>query len=172
MDEAPSPNVEPFPYALRMLRLSRLIAALWLGSAVFLMVAASAAFGAAPDASVAADVVGAMLARWHYLALLAPLALLAIEWRRARLLVTGLLFVGILFAATEAMVDIRIRGIRAHVGVPISMLPRESPTRRNFGMLHGVSSMLLLLQAFVAAGVVIAIEPAIDPITEPTIEKL
>ena len=64
--------------------LQRLIAALWLGSAFFLMLSASAAFRAAGNTSIAADVVGSMLTRWHYIALAAPLALFALELRRAR----------------------------------------------------------------------------------------
>jgi hypothetical protein len=135
--------------------LARLIAGLWLGSAFFLMLAASAAFRAAPNASAAADVVGAMLARWHYIALAAPLALFALELRHARKLVLIVLFVGILLAAAQAFVDVRIRTIRNSSVTPISELSREDPVRRRFGALHGVSMLLLLLQA-VSAAVVVA----------------
>lgn len=135
----------------------RLIAALWFGSAFFLIaVAAPAAFQAAPNPTAAADVVGAMLTRWHYLSLLAPIVLLALEWRRARSLVLGLLLAAIVMAAAQALTDVRIRAIRASSYTAISDLPRTDPVRRKFGMLHGVSSMLLLLQGIAALGVVAA----------------
>lgn len=131
--------------------LARLIHALWLGSGAFLIVvAAPAAFRAAPNAGAAADVVGAMLSRWHYIGLAAPLVLLALEWRRARIAVLVILFAAIVLAAGQAMVDLRIRALRAKTPVPISELPREDSLRRQFGRLHGVSSLLLVGQVICA----------------------
>ena len=118
------------------------------------MLAASAAFRAAPTATAAADVVGAMLARWHYIALAAPLALFALELRGARKFVLIVLFAGILLAAAQAFVDVRIRTIRNSSVTPISELSQEDPVRKQFGALHGVSMLLLLLQAITAAVVV------------------
>jgi len=126
----------------------------WLGSAVFLMIAASAAFRAAPNPTTAADVVGALLARWHYIALGAPLILFALELRHVRRLVLVVLFAGILLAAAQAFVDLRIRSIRRMSLTPISELHRQDPIRRRFGMLHGVSMLLLVLQTVAAATVV------------------
>jgi hypothetical protein len=137
-------------------RLQRLISALWFGSAVFLMLAASAAFRAAGHPTVAADVVGSMLTRWHYIALAAPLALFVMELRHARRLMVVLLFTALMLAAAQSFVDLRIRSIRAVSPVPISDLDRADPVRRRFGMLHGVSMMLLALQAIAAGVVVIA----------------
>ncbi len=131
-----------------------MIGALWLGSAVFLMLAASAAFKAAPNPTAAADVVGAMLARWHYIALASPLLLFAMELRNVRRIVLLLLFVGVLLASSQAFVDLRIRQIRWSSPVAISSLPTTHPTRRTFGALHGVSMSLLVLQAIAAAVVV------------------
>ena len=139
--------------------IARFIHAIWLGSGVFLILAAQAAFRAAPNSTVAADVVGAMLARWHYIALMAPLALLALEWRRARSAVLIVIFVGVVLAAAQAMVDLRIRTIRQSSVIPMSELSREDPLRRRFGRLHGVSMLLLLLQV-VAAGVALGIDTA------------
>jgi hypothetical protein len=141
-----------------MLAISRLLGALWLGSAVFLMLAASAAFRSSPNSTVAADVVGAMLNRWHYIALAAPLALFAFELRHARKLVLAVLFAAIVIAAAQAFVDLRIRSIRMTSAVAMSELPKSDPIRRRFGALHGVSMMLLLLQAVAAAIVVAAPE--------------
>lgn len=122
------------------------------------MLAASAAFRAAPNPTAAADVVGAMLARWHYIALAAPLALFALELRGARKVVLVVLFVAILLAAAQAFVDVRIRTIRNTSLTPISELSREDPVRKKFGALHGVSMLLLLLQAIAAAVVVMTPE--------------
>jgi len=99
-----------------------------------------------------------MLGAWHYLALLAPIALLVIEWRRARSGVIVLVFAGVLFAAVEVAIDLQIRAIRNNSLVPISSLTRQSPLRRKFGMLHGVSSLLLIAQVIVGAAATVAIE--------------
>jgi hypothetical protein len=139
-----------------------LIAAIWLGSAVFLMLAASAAFRAAPDATSAADVVGAMLTRWHYIALAAPLVLFALELRRVRRFVLVVLFGALLLAAAQVFVDLQIRAIRGASIIPVSSLDDNDPVRRRFGALHGASMMLLLMQALAAAIVVVSGEKKIE----------
>jgi MbtH protein len=144
----------------------RLIAALWFGSAVFLMLAASAAFRAAGNPTVAADVVGSMLTRWHYIALAAPLLLFALELRRLRPALLILLFTAILLAATQSFVDLRIRTMRTRSPVAISSLDRDHPTRRTFGMLHGWSMLLLAAQALAAAITVIARTKEDRPMSE------
>lgn len=40
--------------------------------------------------------------------------------------------------------------------VAISALPRESPVRRRFGLLHGISTLLLVAQVVVAGAEIIA----------------
>lgn len=135
--------------------LVRLLASLWLGSGAFLIaVAAPAAFRASDGPVNAANVVGAMLDRWHYVALALPLALLLLTVRRSRHTLTVVLFLAVVFAAAQTGVDLRIRSMRSASAVPISSLPRQHQVRRTFGMLHGVSSLLLLLQV-AAAGVVV-----------------
>jgi hypothetical protein len=138
-------------YASGVKAIPRLIAALWLGAGAFILLSAAAVFRAAGTPTVAADVVGALLGHWHYIALGAPVLLLAFEWRRARASIIALLFAGVLFAATQIVVDLRIRGIRAESSTPISSLDRNDPVRRRFGVYHGVSSILLLLQVVTAA---------------------
>ena len=118
------------------------------------MLAASAAFRAAPNPTAAADVVGAMLARWHYIALAAPLLLFALTLRHARRFVLVVLFLALLLAAGQAFVDLRIRAIRTASPVSISLLDRNDPVRKRFGALHGASMGLLLLQAICAVVVV------------------
>ena len=99
-----------------------------------------------------------MLGGWHYIALLAPIALLVIEWRRARGGVIALVFAGVVFAAAEVAIDLRIREIRNASIVPISALSRSDPVRRRFGMYHGVSSLLLLAQVVAGAAATVVIE--------------
>jgi hypothetical protein len=133
------------------------------------MLAASAAFRAAPNATVAADVVGVMLARWHYIALAAPIALFFIELARLRRLVIVVAFASLLLAATQSVVDLRIREIRFNSPIPISSLDATNPVRRRFGALHGMSMLLLLAQTLAAAIVVMAGEKRIteEPVPKP-----
>ena len=145
--------------------IARFVHSIWLGSGVFLILAAQAAFRAAPNSTVAADVVGAMLGRWHYIALAAPIALLALEWRRARSAVLIVIFAGVVLAAAQAMVDLRIRSIRASSAIPMSELSRQDPLRRQFGRLHGFSMLLLLMQV-IAAGVALGIDSV--PVRPPS----
>ncbi|HEV7488685.1 MAG TPA: hypothetical protein VGQ65_23675 [Thermoanaerobaculia bacterium] len=154
---APEPVViEPVPKAPRRssLAITRLIQATWLGSGVFLLLTASAAFNAASNTTDAANVVGAVLVRWHYIALLAPLALMFLEWRRSRPIMLMILFVAVLLASFQGLIDTRIRMIRGSSPVPISSLSSDDPLRRQFGMLHGMSSLLLIGQVIAAAAVV------------------
>ena len=120
------------------------------------MLAASAAFRSAPNPTAAADVVGAMLSRWHYIALAGPLTLFALELRHARRWVLIVIFAALVVAAAQAFVDMKIRAIRASSPVSISELDRSDPVRKRFGALHGVSMMLLVVQAVAAVAVVAA----------------
>jgi len=154
---APEPVViEPLPQPpLRSsLAITRLIQAMWLGSGVFLILTASAAFNAASNTTDAANVVGAVLVRWHYIALLAPLVLMFLEWRRSRPIMLMILFVAVLLASFQGLIDTRIRMIRGSSPVPISSLSSDDPLRRQFGMLHGMSSLLLIGQVIASAVVV------------------
>ena len=130
----------------------RVLGGLWLGSGAFILIVAPAVFAAAGTPTSAANVVGAILSRWHYISLLAPVLLLLMEWRRARGRIVAVLFTGVLLAATQAMIDVRIRQIRASSPVPISSLASTDPVRRRFGAFHGVSSLLLVAQVLAAAG--------------------
>lgn len=133
------------------LAITRLIQAVWLGSGVFLTLTAAAAFSAAGNTTDAANVVGAILMRWHYIALLAPLLLLFLEWRRSRPVMLVLLFIAILLASFQALLDTRIRVMRAESIVPITSLSHDDPVRRQFGLLHGASTLFLLGQVLAAA---------------------
>jgi hypothetical protein len=139
------------------LALVRLLETMWLGGAIFLVtVAAPAAFKAAGGPSAAADVVGVMLNRWHYIALVIPVLLLLLNLRAGRPLVVALLTVVIFFAALQGMVDLRARSIRLSSAVPVSSLEPDHPVRRQFGRLHGMSMMLLAAQILGGIGIVAA----------------
>jgi hypothetical protein len=145
----------PRPAPKRAGMITRLIQAIWFGSGVFLMLSAAAAFSGASNTTDAANVVGAILTRWHYIALLAPLLLMFLEWRRSRPVMLVILFIAVLFASFQALLDTRIRIIRAESFVPISSLSQDDPVRRQFGLLHGMSTIFLIGQV-IAAGVAVA----------------
>ena len=149
-----------------------LLAALWVGSGAFLIaVAAPAAFRFAGDRTAAANIVGAMLTRWHYIAIAVPVILLILELRRgARTLPVLLLSLALLFAAGQAGADLRIRSIRLGSPVPISDLSSTDPVRRQFGMLLGVSSMLMLLQTLLGGGWILASERSVSRGARLTVE--
>ncbi len=136
--------------------ISFLVYSLWLGGGLFLaFIAAPAAFRAAPNPSIAADVVGRMMDKWHYIALLAPLVLLIGEWRTSRLARTRIVLIlsaALFLASAQSFVDLRIRAMRFDSIIPISELPEKNYTRREFGRLHGISMTLMLLQILAAAG--------------------
>ena len=140
----------------RPLRLLRsLVFAIWIGSGVFLAaVAAPAAFRLAPNRTVAADLVGAMLSKWHYIAVLSPILLLLFEWYVRRLSSTTLvvtLSIASILGAAQVGADLRARSLRINSPVPISSLAPHDPVRKQFGMLHGISTLLMLAQIVTAA---------------------
>jgi hypothetical protein len=136
--------------------LANILLALWIGAGTFLMaVAAPAAFRHAPDRPTAAEIVGTMLDRWHWIAIAAPLILLAIEFTRRdrRKATVVLLVVALIVGGAQLAADLRIASIRASSPVPISSLDAGNPVRRQFGMLHGASSALMLLQVIAAVAI-------------------
>ena len=98
-----------------------------------------------------------MLTPWHYIAIGAPLLLLVFKGGGKRYAMM-ILFIAILLASAQAMIDVRIRRIRIESPRPISSLPATDPLRKRFGLMHGVSSMLLLAQIAAAAVVVARID--------------
>ena len=133
---------------------ARLIQGLWFGSAAFLLIAASAAFRAASSPTEAADVVGALLTRWHYISLFAPLTLMLMEWRRSRPAILLTLFLAIVLASGGAILDTRIRVLRIESAFPMNERSHDDPVRRRFGMMHGLSSAMLLLELLLAGATI------------------
>jgi hypothetical protein len=154
-DHNPALDVREVPPRKSSLAITRLIQAIWLGSGVFLMLSAAAAFSAASNTTDAANVVGAILTRWHYIALFAPLLLLFLEWRRSRPAMLIILFIAVVLASFQSLLDTRIRMMRGESIVPISSLSHDDPVRRRFGMLHGLSTLFLIGQV-IAAGAAVA----------------
>ena len=66
-----------------------------------------------------------------------------------------ILFIAILLASFQALLDTRIRVMRNESYVAISSLPQEDPVRRQFGILHGLSQLFLMGQV-IAAGAAVA----------------
>lgn len=143
-----------------MTRWKIIVVALWLGGGVFLMaVAAPSAFRFAPDSLVAGTIVGAMLAKWRYASIFAPLVLLIAEWRRERLQRTApvlVLVAAVMLASLQIFTDMKVHEMRAASPVAIGSLSKSDPVRKRFGMLHGISSSLMLAQLLLAAGYVAA----------------
>jgi hypothetical protein len=145
--------------------LTLMLFAVWIGAGLTIaLIAAPAAFEAAPSRTIAAAVVGAMLARWHYIALLAPALLLVVEWRNGltntRLVV--LLSLAIVLGAAQGFADLEIRRIREASVVPVSDLPATSAVRQRFGKLHGASTAIMLAQIAVAMGAAWPARPRIE----------
>jgi hypothetical protein len=90
--------------------------------------------------------------------------MMLLEWRRARASVQVVLFMAIILASLQALADTRIRTIRNDSAAPISSLSPEDPVRRRFGLLHGISSMLLVAQVLAAAAVVVMSDGRDDPL--------
>lgn len=135
--------------------LARLLLSVWLGGGLFLaFVAAPAAFSAASTRDSAATIVGTMLSRWHWIAVLAPLVmLLSGRFRRKWPLV--LIVVAVVLANAQWLVDNRIQDLRASVEGSISELDETDSVRRRFGALHGVSMTLMLGQLLCGTGVLV-----------------
>ena len=96
-----------------------------------------------------------MLANWHYVGLLAPLLVLLLKGGGKPPQSIVILVIAIVIAAAQAGADARVRAIRLGSPVPISSLAQTDPVRRRFGLLHGISSLLLLCEV-VTAGIVVA----------------
>ena len=137
-------------------RLLSVLVALWVGGGLFFFtIAAPAAFRGSSDRFTAANVVGQMLSKWHLIALLIPAALVAVEWKRGfrRDARWAILVTAVFLAAAESIFDLRIRAIRNRSAVPISHLSSSDPMRKEFGLLHGLSTVLA--GANVLAGIVL-----------------
>jgi len=131
----------------------RLGLSLWLGSIFFFAVAvAPALFRTLPSAE-SASVVGRLIPFLDVFGLIAGPVLVglavAAEGRpRGRTAVRAclLLAMSLLALVSLAVITPMMEGLRAQAG-SISALAPDDPVRRQFGMLHGVSSLVMLGEA-------------------------
>lgn len=120
--------------------------ALWIGASLFFAAVVTPALFAVSAPEDAARAVGRMLPRLDILTItltgLAAALLVRKSWPMR------LLLVGIILAAalSEFWVTPAVAAMREQAGAPISSLSKEDPLRKRFGMLHGLSSSLLVLR--------------------------
>ena len=84
-----------------------------------------------------------------------------LEWRRAKARLQIVIFAAIVLASMQALADMRIRAMRNDSIIPISSLAPADPLRRRFGLLHGVSSLLMVAQVVLAGAAVVLVD---DPL--------
>ncbi len=140
--------------------LHRLLLGVWLGALLcFGAVVAPALFRALTPAQ-AGSVVHLVFPRLDAFTVFAGFALLALGagvegWPTGRARVRAALVVGMtaLACASAFAVTPRMADLRAQAGSEMSSLPSEHPLRREFGRLHGVSSMVLLGELLLGLGV-------------------
>ncbi len=134
----------------------RLLLVAFLGAlALFATTVTPALFATVPP-STAARVVGRVLGVLDAVGLVLGLAAVALgatgRSPRPAVVLGGVL--AALAAASLFLVTPEIAAIRRAAGEALSHLPPGDPTRRRFGMLHGISTVLFGLQALVAAALV------------------
>jgi hypothetical protein len=134
--------------------LYKLVLALWLGSLFFFAAAVAPALFRVFEPPQAGTVVRQLIPFLDTYGVLAAVTLIVlaagVEGRpRGRTLLRAafLAGMGVLAAASMFGVTPRMERLRVSAGPSISALPPEDPVRRQFGMLHGVSTVLLLGEA-------------------------
>ncbi|HUM09595.1 MAG TPA: DUF4149 domain-containing protein [Myxococcaceae bacterium] len=134
----------------------RLLLVAFLGAlALFATTVTPALFATVPP-SAAARVVGRVLGVLDAVGLVLGLAavVLGATGRSARPAVVLGGVLAALAAASLFIVTPEIAALRRATGEALSQLAPGDPTRRRFGMLHGISTVLFGLQALVAAALV------------------
>ncbi len=142
----------------------RLLLVGFLGAlALFATTVTPALFATVPPAT-AARVVGRVLPVLDAVGLLLGLAAVALgaSGRSARAAMVLGLVLAVLAAVSLLVVTPEIASIRRSTGETLSHLPPGDPTRRRFGMLHGISTVLFGLQAVLALALV-ALRPERAP---------
>jgi len=125
----------------------------WLGAAAITgFVVAPHAFAAFPTRAQAGDYVGGILRILDGAAIAAGLVAGGLALMRgggrARLAAAALL---VLVGIASLLLDAKLAGMRAAMG-PIDALAADDPRRRHFGILHGISMLILLFGMLAALG--------------------
>lgn len=134
----------------------RLLLVAFLGAlALFATTVTPALFATLPPGG-AARVVGRVLPVLDWAGLLLGLAAVALgaTGRSGRAAVVLGAVLAVLAAASLFVITPEIVRIRQAAGDALSHLPPTDPTRRRFGMLHGLSTVLFGLQAVMAVALV------------------
>ncbi len=152
--------------------LRTLLAALWLGAALFFIAVAQSAFAVLPSREIAGAVVSRTLTVLNYSGLIIGLILLASSFvsrqsvrRTARFLRLEQVFLLLLTGACafgQFVIGGKLRGLREQIGRPIDELAADDSLRVAFNDWHGYSVWVLMLAMIAALGVffLIARKPA------------
>jgi hypothetical protein len=134
--------------------------ALWLGSLFFFAAAVAPALFKVFEPPQAGSVVRQLIPFLDTYGVLGAVGLIGlaavVEGRpRGRALLRAALLAGMgaLAAASLFGVTPRMERLRISAGPSLSALPPDDPVRRQFGMLHGVSTVLMLGEALLGLGV-------------------
>ena len=129
----------------------RLILTLWLGSIFFFAAAVAPALFRTLSGADSGAVVRELIPRIDAGGLLAGPLLIGLAWAvegrpsgraRVRAVLWGTM--AVLAAVSLTVVTPRLDRLRARAVPSISALPSDDPLRREFGALHGVSTLLML----------------------------
>ena len=133
------------------LGLRGLALALWFGGGISMLLATRAIFARAGSRRLAGAISGEALLRFQVLRGIAAalLGISALLGARGTSTVLGL--VCIVLQVASSPLDARIRRLRDEIGGSTEGLSPDDRRRRTFGLLHGATVLLLLLQVAVAA---------------------
>lgn len=124
---------------------------IWFGGGLAMLLATRAIFARAGSRALAGSISGEALLRFQLLRGLAAVLLGAAALLGARSLATVLGLGCILLQLASSPVDSRLRKLRTDLGGSTEGLADDDPRRKQFGVLHGVSVLLLLAQIALAA---------------------
>lgn len=145
--------------------LSLSLFALWIGAALFFAVIVTPALFASYTPEESAKAVGRMLPKLDLLILaLTSVAAIAMTRRSVPLL---MLVVAIVASSivSAAWITPAVASLREAAGAPMSTLAKDNPLRQRFGMLHGISSALLLLRILLGAATIVVASRSPRPAT-------
>ncbi len=124
---------------------------IWFGGGLAMLLATRAIFARAGSRALAGTISGEALLRFQLLRGLAAVLLGGAALFGARGLATLLGLGCILFQLASSPVDSRLRNLRSEIGGSTEGLAEDDPRRKQFGVLHGISILLLLAQIALAA---------------------
>ena len=132
--------------------------ALWFGGGVGTLLSTRVVFANTSGTPMAGTLAAGLLKRYTWLAS-AALALLIGSWLLGlRGAITAAWAAGgVLFLISELAIWPAVRRLRTAMGGSRDNVPKEDPRRRRFGMLHGVSMLLIFLELGCAAAAILAL---------------